>query len=1052
MNTTRITKSKDNTFINPKDKSNPNSTRSESKSYLMSLIKLYMNKSKMDKVIQRNPRLRDMLIPQYKLKQTNKTQSLKFLKRVSPEPYERRQGKSLTRFMGKLPALSSIKQTKTKTFIKQKTSFHFPSKPSKFGNRISFNLDDDILHFNPGSSGLLNKEDDEFEPIAKTHRPTTGFVMGGRRSSINTISSLNSSSNKIIVNQCTNQSVRSSRTSRSILGGAHTHHVVGDMNSSISHHTGESYNTITVAGGGKTGIAHSAYTVPNLNTIANTNTIANLNTLANTIGTNTTGANNNIINIVNNLTRNTPSDIFKVKINSYDINIISSHEDIDFKLEEGDLDNDNVSIFDSLAEKSNDHSEKDIKRVEGNIKLKSSKTFNISPKIQIDIHRPLQKTLSLRIDGHNISLSKTTINNETKKSVAFANNDEILNLTSREGSRVLSKQNTKELTFKSFLDANSGTNSPVRQSIMRSSTVIDNAGSNTPDVNNTKMKKVSLYLASNIEELDDDEILQKSVENLDIETYMGFKRGISVKLTTNSKNETVNNNMNINYLSSSDDASSAQLSGEIKIVDNLEYVPIDGLVSVVNDGYDSDDDIDKIRETVKRILYRVGDCIEDDDLALRESKLYSSTFVRHVNRSSTMLKNILFRESELRRSSVRKGISKSLIVQKSDLIPLDEEEIITRRTNSQTRLGRTMIDLHSHMLKVNLDRYEDEDKLINFHKLMNIEFKLIEITSMKEIIIKESRESSLRYIKSLIEKEFQSIGKMVKNKKLIDFYRVGFRRRLFDDILPIPELFLPYVKLEKLDIENISTISTGIQVINHINNTYLNVYDDILDAVFKGAFQFEAEIVPSDRLTLKDHYRVVTGRYKSPSLLSIQTPIHQAFEGHSMRSSRRSSNPFLGPENNEFINRYVHKDNPNDKGDEDYFLRYGTDDDSGDEYYMYGRKMTHHSIKSDVYFIDYIKELKVTNRATPKRKTRRDRRNDLTDGEREKLLNFKPKRIRKTDAGERKATHVTKPRFKLVDMEEVDDENKPIYILKGKHDASYVINKRLKSNKYGIII
>jgi hypothetical protein len=766
----------------------------------------------------------------------------------------------------------------------------------------------------------------------------------------------------------------------------------------------------------------------------------------NTIDNGTTvPPNNNIINIVNNV--NDPiNDILKVKINSYDINyilpsneyIMPSNEENDFKSIEDSYNKANQMDDKStipIDERNNLENENENILNSELKQLRSSKTFNVEPKkIQIDItHKPISKTLSLKINNvnHNILYGE-------RKTVQTNPNDQ-----SGETLKLFNKQFTREMSFgRSFhtLENNSGNSSPVRISnLVRTNSIIDS------DSNN-RMKKVSLYLTSNIEEVDGSDIFNKSEESVAAEDEkLSIQGDIYLKLTPKSKDSETNklklNNSlldsNLEVKEAPQDQINETMEANVIHINQIGQVEERSLSDSEQSDFDSDYNYELVRKTVKRIIAKVGAGQEDIDLALKESKLHSSNFIREVNRTATMLRLIKEKGNELR--SQTKG--KSVIVKRSNILEALNE---LKRANSalaRRLLKGSKMDLQSIINNVVIDQALDY-KFLDFQNLKNIEFKLLEIATARDGIVKESKNSSLWYIKDLIDIEFQQKSKLAKNRKLLGFYKTGFKRRLNSDLL-ITYQMIPFIKPVELNIDDIQSITTGVSVSQHICRTYLDAYNELLLSIFRNYNNYSQELGEKPgSYSVFETFKINSTTRRTEKGLSV--PFFKHFEYRKQNSSIKIRNPsFLGPENNEFVNRCVIKDNPNDKGDEDSFLHPLTD--SEDEGVLL-RKLTYQNIKSDFFYADYLKEAQ-RNKNIQGKRTKKPR---IGGEEDDTIMELKPKRVRKAEFNNKsRGSYVTKMKFK----KDKKDENKldGVYVLRRVEDANYVISNRQKHETYIII-
>jgi hypothetical protein len=248
----------------------------------------------------------------------------------------------------------------------------------------------------------------------------------------------------------------------------------------------------------------------------------------------------------------------------------------------------------------------------------------------------------------------------------------------------------------------------------------------------------------------------------------------------------------------------------------------------------------------------------------------------------------------------------------------------------------------------------------------------------------------------------------------------------------------PELKPIKFDIEDIKAITTGVSVSNHILKNYLNIYKELLSSVYMSLDDFDES--NANNKSIIDNFRLGQYSRRSAKLNSIPYFKAQEFQAQDISKIRHA---FLGPENNEFVNQYVMKDNLNDKGDEDKFLH----DSDSDDMILPTRKLTYHTnVKSEYHFKDYINELK-SGRHSPTRTIKNSKFNFEIDEDDHRIS--KPKRIRKTEIDNRmRGSKIAKPRFKLNEINEQDEANKELSVLKAKEDATYIMSYRNIEEKY----
>jgi hypothetical protein len=654
-----------------------------------------------------------------------------------------------------------------------------------------------------------------------------------------------------------------------------------------------------------------------------TNTLTSLNNLDNKIIINKSNVdklcdniikdvndhNGNIINIVNNVTNERPNDVVKVKMNVYGINVLMPNDNI--KIDEP-IDSDKTEDIDIRI--ISDTEQKNRGKVVGEtdtapLKLRSYNTFNFTPKMQIDIKRtPANKTLSLRINNvqHNINFQT---NNDISKHILRATDTlRSLSVISSENSKLI-KQTTREL----YLNKDGNTTesvynySPVRKSIIRSSSNVDS------DLGTVIIRKKVSIVTPNMTE-----------DHLDKETMY---RGISVKLTERAESFGLSkyNTDNVHELAEEDDS--------------------------------EDEGGDFIRERVRIILRKVGEQVEDDDYR-SESKLHSSNFIRHVHRTSTLLKNFRTRIHELK--EVMKFLSKSVEVKKSNYIKLTKHENLYKRTSSAKLVkANKHINLQSGVMKIVLDTETAKRSFIDLHKNQHIEFKLINIHALKDLIVTESLQSSTNYIKSMVNHALANKTKKAKNKRLIEFYKTGLRKRIMNELLE-PSNMQPLIRRFTIDVESLQYAATDMCTSKYLRNSYFNIYPELLLSIYKNFNNFNnnlaEKVLHSDLFV---NFRNGNIAKRSSRLCVFDYDFYRPPILRSESLKKIYSSPFLGVRNDNFVHVYIRRDHPNTKADEQKFFNQMNSSSDSVDTVKTCKKHASVKFRSDI-FMEYMKDLKTS--------------------------------------------------------------------------------------------
>jgi hypothetical protein len=579
--------------------------------------------------------------------------------------------------------------------------------------------------------------------------------------------------------------------------------------------------------------------------------------------------NNNVINIINN---NQPSEV-----NNNIINIVNSERkssdvlklkmnvyDINVLVPNSENINEENEVispkFDSVKNEKDNIAELN----ESKSKLKSFQTFNFVPKMQIDITRmPIAKTLSLRINNinHNINLPS-----DITKVIRTSDKSKSLSIISNENTN-----QTNDIVKKEDNKVTEDTFSPFRKSVIKSSSNVDS------DLNTNTIfhKKVSIQLTPDMTQ----DILGRDI---------GMYRGFSMKWTDS--------------------------SFELSKNPTEKFEAFD----------DSDDErYDFIKAKVNEILKRIKDNFEDD-IPRRESKLHSNQFIRNVNRSNTMLMTLKLRAKELKDSIGRCCISKSVIVRRSDYLTLTKAEAKFKRSNSSKLTGgyqKSKINLQSEINKIAIaDGQVVKQKFLELRRNMYLEFRLIAIANLKDEYITESKNSSQKFIRSLIKNEKLNRERLAKSKKIIDFYKTGMKRKVTDIIQPIK--MLPTFSDDKpTNFEALQFTATDFIISKHLNNTYIDIYKELLLSIYNNFNNFKNELgekVLNSNLFV--NFKLGNDR-RSSRLCTMKLRRSPTSKKESLMRIKKF-NPFMGVRNDNYMNNFVQKDRTYNKDDEEYFLNY----------------------------------------------------------------------------------------------------------------------------------
>jgi hypothetical protein len=849
--------------------------KSEGKNTLMSVIKIYMkDKSGVDKVMSKNQKLKNMVSNRSSSRSIDRTYT-----KVHQRTYDmvKPVSKFSSRVVGNLPSLfnthannNSISVINSKNTLTpnpnalSRAMFNNRLTPSYKGNRgKQLSYDGDVFNFK-GSQRYLNTDGSTTAPMQRSMNDATR-----RFNTNNTITSLNNSQNKIVINQ-SQHSVSSPKNSSRM----------GNMKSNN---------------------------------------------------------NNNIINIVNNLTRK-PSDVVKLKMNLYDINLMVPND----SAKEENVSNISIDLLNYEQQEQIDEQveEHDETKMTKDGKMKTYKTINFTPKMSIDIKKnPVAKTLSLRINNINHSINLTTSNNDLSKKNTIVKS--ISELSSGESKYI--KQNTNDrLTNKTISKAaeeeyNNNANSPLRKST--------NFLKTSPMKESYKKlnKRVSLYLANNIDEIEGSDILDQSQNpketQLNLDTQDKYQRGISMKFTTDSffTQEFLLSKKNTEiFYSKRNTDTAAELFSE-----------------------ESEDETDFIREKVKAILRKVGDNLQEVDLAKNESKLYTSSFQRYVNRTNTILKSVNRRANEIK-DLIPKYISKSMIVKRSNYISINNGDLIPRRAVS-FKSKNNAYKINPNSLQKQIARISlapgmgFRDKLLDMQRSLSIEFKLIGISGYRDEVLEECQNSSNHYIKSLIHNAQNQKNKAARSKKLLELYKVGLKKKILDTLFQ-PSEMLP-VKSFTPNIENLCNITTDLSISHHLNNRYFDIYSDILLSVYKNFYNFTNDLGQKVlNADLFNNFRINNGNInrRSSRMLSLQ---FTRLDPHQIRNSfsiNKTFLPFFGVKNNEHINTLVLKDRQDREAHEERnFIYHSEESEDSIQHYQ----LTHMNLKTEL-FEHYIRTLK----------------------------------------------------------------------------------------------
>jgi hypothetical protein len=843
-------RSKENLLLSNRSR-NSNHKKTDSKTSLMGVIKLYMkDKIDQDKVIQKSSKyLSSYLSPKDKKSMIQKVQQRTYDMIRPVSNFNTTKGNS----MHKLPIVDASNVVKHKTSGFSKGGSQTTLKQRLTNPRAGhLSIDQQLLSFHGDSKYMnTNNTNNDFHFLN-----TDNFEDPVR----DTIASINSDFNRVVINKSNN-----------LLTGSNV------IREDTLNNNAESTEYSNM------------YRAPRKNSEANSN----------------------VINIVNNVNNRKPSDVVKVKMNVYGINVLVPNDGTNDDIKEQS----DLNIVEIVTDNSDEEGEP-IDELDGTTregKLKSYRTFSFTPKMQIDIKRtPVNKTLSLRINNINHSINLG--GNNDKRVIRTTDTIKSLSVISSENSKLI-KQTTRELYFKDGNTTESVyNNSPVRRSIIRSSSNVDS------DLGaNTRIRKKVSVVTPNLTE--------------DIVTEPGqLYRGISVKLTEQTESFGPSK-YNTDYICEEEDCS-------------------------------EDECYDFIREKVKGILKKIGDSMDDVELKT-ESKLHTASFIRHVNRSSTLLRRFNIKVQEIK--EIMRFSSKSVIVRKSNYINLRNDEVVYKRSKSGRYLSRTFKlskqNLQTEIMKISLDNNNIADNLkqtfLEMRRNQNLEFKLINIQGLKDLIITESRESSIGYIKTMINHALASKTKKARSKRVIQFYITGLRKMFLGQLLQ-PADMQPLKRGWTLDLEDLQHAATDIPVSKYLRMKYFDVYPEMLLSIYKNFNNFNnnlgEKVLNSD---LFINFRIGNMIKRSSRICVFD------FDYHRSPSLKRDSlivsnfTPFMGHRNENFVHTYVRLDHPNTKADEEAFFNQSNYSDESVDTVKTCKKHASVKFKSDI-FLEYMKELKTS--------------------------------------------------------------------------------------------